>query len=350
MTNNITIAREWKVAEVWNVSFDTFQEREREPRDRIWATELDKAPVDVYLAMTGVKPTNPLSPRARRKMEAGHIEEQIVLGVLSRAGIVQNTQERVTHQYKGLLEVSGRSDTTAGGYVDRSKARAAMESEFSWLPEGTKNAFEKVIEALADDHLEKKIIDVKSKSAHVFNTIETKMKPSVKEELQVFHYLKATGMHKGSLLYISRDDLRMLEFDVLNPSVTEKMYKEKIQVITDSYRAKEQPPPAPFIEFDLEDYKYRANWRVMYSDYLTLIYGLEHQEAFRQIYSRKANAYNRVFKRIVEGENITDKNKIIIKDLEKDFPDFEVYVNKAKAEHKELKDDEEASIDSESGD
>src|SRR5258708_20285530 len=98
----------WGLATAWNASLIDTEERELKVRDNLWASELGKAPIDVWLKMHGTKPTNPPNARSLRKFEAGNVFEWIVSLILKRAGILRESQKWSSFQYPGLLKVTGK--------------------------------------------------------------------------------------------------------------------------------------------------------------------------------------------------------------------------------------------------
>jgi hypothetical protein len=50
-------------------------------------------------------------------------------------------------------------------------------------------------------------------------------------QIQLFHYLKSTGLEEGHIVYICRDDYRLAEYGVFNPSPLEARYKKRIDGI-----------------------------------------------------------------------------------------------------------------------
>ena len=82
----------WGLSEVWNKSLEEQEQRPLSFRDHLWASELGKAPVDLWLKLRAVPPTNPPNPRSLRKFEAGNVFEWIVSLILKRAGILKESQ------------------------------------------------------------------------------------------------------------------------------------------------------------------------------------------------------------------------------------------------------------------
>ena len=50
---------DWGFSQVWTKSLEEDEQREYEPRDYLWASELGKPYIDVYLRMLGTKQSNP---------------------------------------------------------------------------------------------------------------------------------------------------------------------------------------------------------------------------------------------------------------------------------------------------
>ena len=62
------------------------------------------------------------------------------------------------------------------------------------------------------------------------------------------------------------------------------------------------------IVFDAGFRKFSANWKVGYSQYLTMLYGLKNQKEFDDKYKKKVESWNRVLGRIAEDKDMTKKN------------------------------------------
>jgi len=309
----------WTFAHLWNESLEQNEEKPLVKRDYIWASELGGAMVDRYLKMNAVKPTNPSNARSKRKFEAGNIWETIIAYVLSRAGILKQKQQHLEYQYPGLLKVTGYLDFIAGGQPDYDKASSLIQTEFQWLPEFISRATLNIVEKLKEqypDGLNEIILEIKSCSGFMFERYESRNEASSHHKLQLYHYLKASSLAEGHIVYVSKDDARLLEIGVLNPSPIEQLYKDDIQKMTNYLMRKEQPPPEQPIVYDQEFGKFSANWKVAYSQYLTYLYGLKDQFEFDTKYKSIAERFNRVIGRIAEGKKMTDDNLEAIKEME----------------------------------
>lgn len=313
---------QWSFYQLWNESLEEAKStKPLEIRNKIWASEVGGAYVDRFLKMTATPMTNPPNPRSLRKFEAGNIWEAIVGYVLKRAGILQARQEWIQYQYEGLLPVSGKLDFIAGGKPDYNKALATISQEFNWLPEFISKATKNIVIKLKEqfpDGLSDIILEIKSCSSFMFEKYERNGNADPKHKLQAFHYLKCKDMPEAHIVYISKDDARLLEIGVLNPSLVENDYKGDIETMTKYIQSGERPPLEKFIVFDKNFEAFSANWKVGYSNYLTLLYKLENQKEFDDLYKPITERWNRVVGRIKDGKDLTDNNKEAIDEMSRE--------------------------------
>lgn len=331
----------WSFYNFWNESLETKKERPLSVRSNIWASELGGAMVDRYLKMNAVPFTNPPNPRSLRKFEAGNLWEAIIGYVLKRAGIIIYSQGWVSYSYPGLLEVTGKMDFIAGGVPDFERSAQILKTEFDWLPETIKRGSEAIIKGLQSKNfmgsLEKIVLEIKSCGSFMFDVYEKAGVGNQNHILQLFHYLKAKDMPEGHIVYICKDDCRMLEIGVYNPSGVENDYKKDIESLTHYINKKEIPPKEEPIVFNQEFGRFSANWKIGYSVYLKKIYGFAAQMDFDNKYKPVAEKWNRVFGRCVKEEKMTKLNLEVIKEIKKTFPEFDELVScrkKAIKEHK----------------
>lgn len=308
----------WGLAGLWNQALESKKDKILTPREKIWASEMGGAYIDRYLKMKAVPPTNPPNARSRRKFEAGNIWEAIIGYVLSRAGILIDSQEWVQYQYGGLLPVSGRLDFMAGGNPDYDKASYLIQGEFKWLPEFITKATLSIVEGLKSRYpggLKKIVLEIKSCSAFMFEVYEKKNTADNNHALQCFHYLKSKGMDEGHVVYVCRDDARVCEVGVFNPGMLESIYKNDIEKMTNYLKQDREPEREKPIVFESKKGRFNTNWKMAYSQYLTKIYGLKNQMAFEDIYKPMVERWNRVLSRIKDGKDMTDKNKAAIEEM-----------------------------------
>jgi hypothetical protein len=335
----------WSMASVWNDSLGSGAERPMQERSRLWASELGKPNIELFLKMRGVEPSNPPNQRSKRKFAAGRLMEWIVQITLNRAGILKSKQDYLSHQYKGLLEVTGKLDFMAGGVPDYERweqweelmKKLEMPEDFFTVNKALREYFStKYPEGFADT-----ILEIKSCSSFAMNAMEKTKKSSKNHRMQNYHYLKATGTEQGRVVYICRDDLRMFEVPVkLSDKKVEAEYRGAIEEITEYYNKfsdipldkfivmEEKKPVAymplegmPPLEQNIvwdDDYcKFARNWGVEYSNYLTLLYGFTDQMMFEDAVMPSVVRWNRVMGRIKRADKMTDKNLLVIEEINK---------------------------------
>lgn len=341
---------------IWNEMLVSGDERVIEPRSRIWASELGKSHVDIWLALKGIQPTNPPNLRSRRKFMAGNFWEWFFVRMMHVAGIFQSSQDYIKVELPDLLPVTGKLDIKAGGKPDYVKARESIkaffegdDSNFGIRLKNTMLAIVNHFETtFGDKSLKDLVIEVKSCSSFMFDHYERTGKANPNHVLQAFHYLKGTGMEEAHVFYVCKDDCRVMEFGVYNPSPVEDEYKEFIAEVTNFYKSDTQPPLAPLVVFDMETAKFSKNWQVEYSMYLKHLYGFEDPEHYREVWDREVASINRVFKRCVDGANMTKLNlEVIEKTKATLFPQWDELVAHGKKLKEEGKLQEEVSNDEE---
>ena len=309
-------AKSWTFALAWNKALEQIEERPMRVRRNLWASELGKAHIDLYLKLNGTPLTNPPNARSLRKFEAGNVFEWIVSLILKRAGILKEQQKWVSYQYPNLLEVTGKADFIAGGVAKKDDAIESISN--LGLPNVFIKGGEQILTYLSGlGTLEEMPLEVKSVSVFMFDALEKGGNASKIHRLQLFHYLKAMNYPKGRIVYICRDDLRMMEFLVQNPSPTEDEYRTEIEAITGYINRKERPPLEQKIVFDSDIRKFAKNFNVAYSGYLTMLYGYENQKQFDDEHTPKVARWNRVMARLKVGAKTTAKNEEVLEEITK---------------------------------
>lgn len=326
----------WSVARAWNESLINRAERPLKVRDYCWASEIGGSMIDRYLKMNAVPATNAPNARALRKFEAGNLFEWILEFVLKRAGVLLDTQEWINYQYPGLLRVTGKMDFLAGGQPDWERAR--QEVQTIGLPDAINRASLAIVDNLSDtfgdDTLKTIIIECKSVSSFMMDRYEATGTANPNHRCQLFHYLKGKELSEGHVVYICKDDCRMLELGVFNPSPVEDEYKADLERMTAYIRNGEQPPKEQEIQFDKDAQRglggFSANWKIEYSNYLTHLYGYKQPMDYRDAVDKTIGQMNRVYKRCVTGANMTAKNLLAITAAKNHFPNWDELVEAGK--------------------
>lgn len=300
----------WTFTDLWNDSVLS-ENRELKERDYCWASEMGGPMIDRFLKMKAVPYTNPPNIRSLRKFEAGNIIEWIVRFVLTRAGVIREFQEEVWVEYHGLLRVKGKLDFIAGGFLDYDKATADIKS--LGLPSSIVNSslymVTKLREKYGDEALKTLVLEIKSCSTFVMDVLEVTEAPLKNHVFQIFHYLKGLEMDEGHLAYICKDDMRMQEFAIFNPSKAETDYVTDLKQITEYFTNGELPPPEQPVVWAQEQAKFKKNLGIEYSPYMSKVYGFDSPRQYSDKVSPTVERWNRVISRYAKGETITKKNE-----------------------------------------
>lgn len=337
----------WEFSTVWNQSLLTRPEFEPRCREHIWASEIGNPFIDRYLKMTGVAPSNGPNARSKRKYEAADIFEWLVGFVLKQAGIWIESQEKLEYQYPGLLRVVGKLDHLAGGRPDWTRARRQVSAV--GLPRVIERANLAIIDRLSamygDDVLRTIVLEVKSLSTFMFDRYEATKRADARHEAQAFHYLKSKELPEAHIAYICRDDCRIVELGVFNPSSVEQGYLRDIEQMTFFIVNREVPDKEEELLFDESRFRFSTNWGVEYSSYLTFLYGYKEPIHYRERWKKTVDSMNRVFKRCVADAKMTDKNLDVIDKARKLFPRWDemiVLAKEAAKTHPEIVEEEAA--------
>lgn len=297
----------WTFSKIWNDAVQRRESRAVEPRSVIWASELGKSDVDIYLKLLGEPPSNDFDARSIRKFEAGNLFEWIVKIILIRSGIYKESQKWILNDEFGL-KVTGRLDHIAGGEVDIESAKSSL-TELD-LPSFFMRAADAILEYFKDNYngkLQRQGIEVKSTSSYGIEKVYETNLCLAGHDLQAFHYAYNENL-PFVVLYICRDDLRMAEIPVepRNKELLE-MYSAKINRIAEYYHKGEMPPIETEIVF--EGGRFSKNFNVEYSAYLTKLYGYPSPKDYDEKVSPIVESWNRVVTRLKNGDKITDNNK-----------------------------------------
>lgn len=324
------MSKYWDLATIWNSALDVDKQRPYEPRDHVWASELGRSYYERYWKMKGRTPTTPPNLRSRRKFEGGNLTEWIVLQILARAGVLQSSQKHIIYE-DGPIRVTGRADFVAGGLV-----KTLSQSDLRALPETFAVAAETITAQLQKLHpkgLREVNMEVKSCSGMIFDSY--KAKPGHHHCLQAFHYAKNTG-RPTMLVYVSRDDFRICSYLIMPDQESwAKLYDEDLErmakYIKLPSRIAAQQLLEPLLNWDGE--KFKKNWEVEYSNYLT-DYGFKIPEEYAKPAQSYATRLNNIIKKIKEGKPIDTKpNLLALSEGYKFYPGAEAIIKKLEKEH-----------------
>lgn len=307
------------IAEHWNrVNNQERTEKETKTRDYITFSDVGKAYCDRYLKMAGEKPSNEFSERVLRIFDAGKTVEETVTKALIKAGILNKKQAYIEiPATKGRLKQLGYLDATVGGHADWDKAVETIKNhlhDYGMTPtDSTEDAKAlAIIEGLRAVYpngiVDEVLVEIKSINSLAFWGSKNRASNGefvgyIWNKLQMYGYMKATGINKGLLLYVSRDDGVMSEIPVLmgTPEL-EKLYNTDIEEMSHYYLTKTTPPLEPEVVWDDRALKFNLNWKVERSNYLTRLYGYPTAEDLEAKNHQLLLDLNRALKHVKEGK------------------------------------------------
>lgn len=307
------------IAQIWNSVIEK-KDRPIQPRERLFASELGGSMIDRWHKLKGTPYTNPPNSRSMRKFMAGDIWEWIIKTVLIRSGIPFTTQDKVLLEYPDLLPISGKLDFIIGGAINPKEALERLEMED--IPDFIKRPARAIIEALEttypDGNIPKKVIEIKSVGSFIFESLLSQDNPRTYHMLQGAVYKLGTGL-PTDIVYVCRDDCRLLQYsiDKIVPDL-EKEIKKDLELITKYHKDDIEPPKESLIIFEAN--KFKTNWKIQYSPYLTMLYTynkngddkeekpIETPDEYFEAFSPLVSSWNRVVKRIIEKQTMTKSN------------------------------------------
>lgn len=248
---------DWSIQTIWNDMLSLADERETKPREHIWASEIGKNYYERYLKMTGVKPDLQYPKRVLRVFAAGDFYERLMGYILVTAGILKHDNKRyeIPATEKTLM-VSVKPDFIAGGIPDWEKVKKDLEENPMWMffPK-LKLIAEKLIEQLIEkfpNGLSDLVYEIKSVNSQLFWSKKDYLQEAYPHHAMQLHTeMKATDLPEGRLLYVSKDDLTILEFPLFqNHEEREKLWQKDVEEMTNFIRNKIVPPKPEDVVFD----------------------------------------------------------------------------------------------------
>lgn len=303
----------WEFYDAWNAA----AKKENKPlqkRDYAYASELMMPKIDRFLKMNATAYTNPPNERSLRKFFAGNVWEYIVKHILITCGIYIKDEIKVdSTPFSDCIDVHGRLDFIAGGEISEESL-----SKVNDLPDFMRCIAESIIEKLRGKNLEERVLEIKSVSHYIIEYVYKLNSPIPTHHVQAYYYGR-TISKPSSVIYISKDDALTREF-YTDSMIAEKMMKQDLEEMTYFYTKQIKPKMEDLILFEWSEAKFKKNIGVEYSPYLSLVYGFESPEHYRNDVSgiiRKWNACLSQYAKLEAGiKTKTGKDVKISKDHE----------------------------------
>lgn len=228
---------------------------------------------------------------------AGNVWEYITKIILTVSGVFKHDELKIDAKpYDDCLEVHGRCDFIAGGYIDYDTSIKKLEELF--LPDYLYTVGKKIIEVLAGKNLMEKILELKSVSTFAYNRVEKSKAAIPNHIMQAYHYQKNKGI-PANLVYLCKDDCRMIQF-YIEDHLAEPLYRQDLEKMTYYYKKKKTPPLEPLVKFEPAMGRFSKNLGVEYSPFLEH-YGYSDPDAYRDAV-KFVESWNRVLSRYAKAE------------------------------------------------
>lgn len=172
------------------------------------ASKLGSCLTGVYLERKGVEPDTEFDQRTLRVFKCGQLFEEWV------TNLCENTKDTMTE-----LQVRAEMpQENATGYADM---------------------------VITDKKSGKKYVyEIKSKHSYGFKYLQQEG-ANRQHQMQLWFYLKCLGIEEGRIFYVSKDDLRVMDFLVeLDNEELEKSVMNELATLNEAWK-QELPPPLP---------------------------------------------------------------------------------------------------------
>lgn len=176
------------------------------------ASKLGSCLSGVYLERMGYEPLVPLEDRTLRVFQAGNIFEDFVLDTLEASGAKLERQVRVENKALG-----------ATGYIDA---------------------------IMTDENGSQEVLEVKSVHSRAFwymvgNSKKTGEGPYPAHVMQTLLYMKTNGIPRGRIIYCSKDDLCIQEYEITLDHPLMETLTERIRILNGAWATGILPPVDP---------------------------------------------------------------------------------------------------------
>jgi len=236
------------------------QEEQRQPKiQTTWhSSSLGSCLCGTYLARLGAKPDQPFDDRTLRVFTMGKkIEDWIIEIIKEQPDYESETQGRILDEQLHL-----------SGYYDLRIKNKQTNKEF--------------------------LYEIKSKHSRSFWYMD-KQKQGAQDshKMQLWSYLYVTGIEEGRIIYVSKDDLAVLEYPVFrNDKQLEEQVLNQLEILNKAWELKLPPLPAP-----------EGSWQAEYCGF--------HKQCLQQ---KQKEYYNiePLFYQKVKKEKVDNKKSITI--------------------------------------
>ena len=314
---------------IQNVLNSQFGEpRDAKKRNYISPSAFFSSYIDNYLKMNGEEYSNHPDERVQRIFRAGSTFEGIIKESFKMSGLYHSEEVPVAFKHADLV-CWGYYDMRLGGNFDYNQALVNLsnfaskntniinpkhvkggnyldeigipikESQLDTLAEVNVEMASKILESFQEQGIKQFtpiLCEIKSMNSRAYwhhskMAVGDKFEGQHHHKMQLWAYMHATGIEKGVIFYVSRDDLMVNEVEVM---LDDKQLRDDvlgyIETMSGYYHSGKTPPLEKEILYDSEKKKFVTNKKVQYSNYITKLYGYDSGGDYRGFSSEEVTS------------------------------------------------------------
>lgn len=187
------------------------REENRKPQTTWHSSSLGSCLCGTYLARLGAKPDKEIDDRTLRVFKVGNIMEDFIIDTL-----------KTLEDYE--IETQNRFENT----------KFNLSGKFDLKIKNKQTGKELIYE-------------IKSKHSRSFWYMNDKGQGAqLSHKMQLWTYLEANKIEEGRILYVSKDDLSLLEYPIfLNDVFLKELVEDQLEILNEAWLKQVAPKPAP---------------------------------------------------------------------------------------------------------
>jgi hypothetical protein len=319
----------WSVQNIWNKMLQEHKSYSK-VRDYISPSDIGKNYWDRYQKMMGIESSNPYTDRVLRIFSAGDEFHNLIKNVFKASGIFINSQDdsgwSVIQPTEKTLKLLGKYDVLAGGKpnIEQVKDYCNKMGFSQFIKDRTIMLAETLLDKYPDG-MPNLLYEIKSINSLAFWNKRDYLQDAYPfHKLQCFAYMVANNIKEGRVLYISKDDLTLMEFAVhLDDVKLQEELKKDLEEMSHYILTETEPPKPPYVVFNergkirfqkdkkkyIIDGAYEQNWEVSRSPYFKLMTGFNNKEDWEASIKEEIHQRNDEIKSKFIEENLSDISK-----------------------------------------
>ena len=286
---------EWSIQSFENQYLEEQMKREEKPSEWWRGSDMGSCMRKRIWQRKGIKKTEEITIIQRRTMDVGSMFHWKYQKLFEKLGLLIEKEGEVIDE---SLHFKGHFDVLAGGIPEVKKELFEFTNKEGklWLDSNGYDFAIKLKEKIDKEYpngLPKLLYELKTQHSMSFQYIEKK--PNEEHFYQLCSYLfflreKYPDIKEGRILYISKDDSRLVEFPIkLTKEIEDKIINELV-MLNDYWKNDELPPQISEIDGK------SVNWKCRFCPYKTLCRGEGWEENLKKQIAREKYAAKKSIK------------------------------------------------------